>query len=98
MFLKYIKHNFKVVSFSPVDHEVGLYKFTCFNSIKNQPLYSYASHTYEQSKLWHERSSHLNYGKMEMLTKMVLDLPTISSTKGAREGCVLGKNHTEMFY
>ena len=40
---------------------------------------------------------HLNYGKMELLTKMVHILPHISSTNGVCEGCVLGKHHREMF-
>ena len=33
--LKDINHNFKVVSSGPVDHTVGLYKFTGFNSTKD---------------------------------------------------------------
>ena len=43
------------------------------------------------------RLSHLNYGKMQMLTKMVHGLPHILSTNGVCEGCVLGKHHREMF-
>jgi hypothetical protein len=34
---------------------------------------------------------------MKMLSKIVLELPSISSTKGVCEGCVLGKHHMEMF-
>ena len=33
---------------------------------------------------------------MKTLSKMVLGLPSISSTKGVCEYCVLGKNHKEM--
>ena len=47
--LKYIKHNFKVVSFGHVDHEVGLYKFPSLNSPKNQPFYSYVAHANEKA-------------------------------------------------
>ena len=36
--LKYINHNFKVVSSGPIDHTVGLYKFIGFNSTKRQPF------------------------------------------------------------
>ena len=43
------------------------------------------------------RLGHLNYGKMQIFYKMVLGLPSISSTKGVCEGCVLGKHHKEMF-
>jgi len=68
-----------------------------FNQLKNQPFYSYVVHVYEESKLWHERLGHLNYGKMKMLSKMVLGLPSIPSTKGVYEVCVLGKDHMEMF-
>ena len=32
-----------------------------------------------------------------MITKMVHNLPHISSTNGVCEGCVLGKHHREMF-
>ena len=95
--LKDINQNFKVVSYGPVDHTVGLYKFVGFNSTKRQPFYSYVSHADEQSKLWHERLGHLNYGKMQLLTKMVHGLPHISSTYVVCEGCVLGKHHREMF-
>ena len=34
---------------------------------------------------------------MQMMSNMVLDLPSISSTKGVCEGCVLGKHHKKMF-
>ena len=34
---------------------------------------------------------------MQIFYKMVLGLPSISSTKGVCEGCVLGKHHKEMF-
>ena len=95
--LKDINQNFKVVSSGPVDHTTGLYKFAGFNSTKRQSFYSYVSHADEKSKLWHERLGHLNYGKMQLLTKMVHGLPHISSTNGVCEGCVLGKHHREMF-
>ena len=62
--LKDINQNFKVVSSSPVDHTIGLYKFVGFNSTKRQPFYSYVAHADEQRKLWHERLGHLNYVKM----------------------------------
>jgi hypothetical protein len=65
--LKDIKHKFKVVSSSLVDQDSSLYKFIGFQSTKNQPFYSYVVHVYEESKLWHERLGHLNYGKMKML-------------------------------
>ena len=39
----------------------------------------------------------MNYDKMKMLSKTIFDLPTISSTKGVCEGCVVGKHHKEMF-
>ena len=93
--LKDINQNFKVVSSGLVDHTAGLYKFVGFNSTKRQPFYSYVSHADEQSKLWHEILGHLNYGKMQLLTKMVHGLPHISSTNGVCEGCVLGKHHRE---
>ena len=64
---------------------------------QRQPLYSYVAHANEQSKLWHERLGHLNYGKMKMLSKIALGLPTFSSTKGVCEGCVPGKHYKEMF-
>jgi len=60
-------------------------------------LYSYVAHVDEISKLWHERLGHLNYGKMKVLSKMVVGLPHISSSKGVWEGCVLGKHHRDMF-
>ena len=60
-------------------------------------MYSYVAHANELSKLWHERLGHLNYGKMQMLTKMVHGLPHISSTNDVCEGCLLGKHHREMF-
>ena len=91
--LKYIKHNFQIVSLGHVDHNVGLYKLTSFNSNKNQLFYYYVAHADEQSKLWHEISGHLNYGKMLIISKMVLGLPSISCTKGVCEGCALGKHH-----
>ena len=34
---------------------------------------------------------------MKTLSKMVFGLPSIFSTKGVCEGCVLGKHHREMF-
>ena len=40
---------------------------------------------------------HLNYGKMQLLTKMVHGLPHIYSTNGVYEGGVMGKHHREMF-
>ena len=55
-------------------------------------MYSYVAHVDEQSKLWHEILGHLNYGKMQMLTKMVHGLHSISSTKGVCESCILGKH------
>jgi hypothetical protein len=72
--LKDIKNNFKIVSSSLVDHEAGLFKFTGFTSPNKQPFYSYVSHADEQSKLWHEILGHLNYGKMQLFSKMVLGL------------------------
>ena len=63
--LKYIKHNFKFVSFGLVNHNARLYKFIDFNSSKKQSLYSYAAHIDERSKLWDERLGHLNYDKNE---------------------------------
>jgi len=86
--LKGIKNKFKVVSSGLVDHNSGLYKFTRFYSTKKTPFYSYVAHADEISKLWH-----LNYGKIQMLSKMVVGLPHISSYKGVCEGCVLGKHH-----
>ena len=47
-------------------------------------------------KSWHEILGHLNYGKMQMLSKMVHGLQSISFTKGVYEGCVNGK-HQEIF-
>ena len=44
---KDIKHNFKIVSSDPIDHDVGLYKFIGFNSCKNQLFYSYVAHVDE---------------------------------------------------
>ena len=95
--LKDIKNNFKVVSSGPVDHNSGLYKFAGFYSTDKTPFHSYVAHADEISKLWHERLGHLHYGKMQLLSKMVVGLPPISSTKGVCEGCVLGKHHREMF-
>ena len=95
--LKDINKNFKVVSFVPVDYTAGLYKFVGFNSTKRQPFYSYVSHADEQSKLWNERLCHLNYGKMQLLTKMVHGFPHISSINGVCECFVLGNHHREMF-
>ena len=89
--LKDIKNNFKINSSSSVDHEVGLYKSHGFTSHNKQPFYSYGVRDDEQSKLWHERLGHLNCGKMQLLSKMVLRLPAVSSTKDVCEGCVLGK-------
>ena len=89
--LKDINHNFKIVSHGPIDHNSRLYKFIGLNSNKNKYLYSYVAHVDEQSKLWHEILGHLNYGKMQMLTKMVHGVHSISSTKGVCESCVLGK-------
>jgi hypothetical protein len=60
-------------------------------------LYSYVTRTDELIQLWHARLGHLNYGKMQLLSKTVHGLPNISSTKGVCEGCVLGKHHREMF-
>lgn len=94
---KDVDQNYKVISSRPVDHTTGLYKFPGFNSTKRQPFYSYVSHADELSKLWHERLGHLNYGKIQILTKMVHGLPNISSTTGVCEACVLGKHHREMF-
>jgi len=34
---------------------------------------------------------------MQVLSKMVVGLPKIYSSKGVFEGCVLGKHHREMF-
>ena len=95
--LKDINNNFKVVSSSPVDHDSSLYRFTGFRSTWNKPFYSYVAHDNEISKLWHERLGHLNYGKMQMLSKMVVGLPHISSSKGVCEGFGFGKQHIEMF-
>lgn len=39
----------------------------------------------------------MNNGKIHLLSKMVLGLPVISSTKGVCEACMLGKHHKEMF-
>ena len=69
--LKYIKHNFKIVSSGLVYHDVGLYKFIGFNSSKNKPFYSYVAHAGELSKLWQEILGHLNYGKIQLLSKML---------------------------
>ena len=95
--LKDINNNFKVVYFVVVDHNSGLYKFIGFYSTKNQPFYSYVAHVDEISKLWHEILGHLNYGKMQVLSRMVVGLPHISSSKGVCEDYVLGKHHREMF-
>ena len=95
--LKDIKQNCKIVSSGRIDYNVGLYKFIGFNSSKNQPFYFYVAHVDELIQLWHEISGHLNYGKMQLLTKMVHGLPNISSTIGVCEGYVLGKHHSEMF-
>ena len=92
-----INQNYKVVSFGLVDHIIRLYKFVGFNSTKRQPFYSYVAHADELSQLWNEILGHLNYGKMQLLTKMVHGLPNISSTTGVCEGCVLSKHHREMF-
>ena len=94
--LKDIYNNFKVVSSGPVDHNSGLYKFTGFYSTNKTPFYSYVAHADEINKLWHETLGHLNYGKMQV-SKMVVGLPHISSSKGVCEGCVLGKHHREVF-
>lgn len=67
--LKDINQNFKVVSSGVVDHDIVLYKFVGFNSTKRQPFYSYVSHADELSQLWHARLGHLNYGKMQLLSK-----------------------------
>jgi hypothetical protein len=88
--LKDIKNNFQIVSSGPLDHEAGLFKFTGFTSPCKQPFYSYVAHVDEHSKLWHKRLVHLNYGKIQLLSKMVLGLPPISSTKGVSE-CYLLK-------
>jgi hypothetical protein len=95
--LKNINQNFKVVSSGLVDHDTGLYKFVGFNSTKRQPFYSYVARVDELSQLWYARLGHLNYGKVQLLSKMIHGLPNISSTKGVSEGCVLGKYHREMF-
>jgi hypothetical protein len=55
------------------------------------------THTDELSQLWHARLGHLNYGKMQLLSKMVHGLPNISSPKGVCGRFVLGKHHREMF-
>ena len=89
---KDINKNFKVVSSGHVDHDTSLYKFVGFNSTKRQPFYSYVAHADELSQLWHARLGHLNYGKTQLLSKMVHGLPNILSTKGVCEGCVLGKH------
>jgi len=91
--LKDIKYNFKGVSSDPIDHDSSLHKFIGFHLIKSQHFYSYVAYADEQSKLWKETLGHLNYGKMQMLSKMVLVLPSISSTKGVFESFVLGKHH-----
>ena len=94
--LKGINQNFKVYSFGPIDHDTILYKSSHFNSTKIQQFYSYVAHTDELSQLWHARLGHLNYGKMQLLSKMVHGLLNIFSTKGVCEGCVLGKNHRDV--
>jgi len=91
--LKDINNNFKVVSSDPIDHEPSLYKFIGFYSTKNQHFYSYVAHANAISKLYHKILGHLNYGKMQVLSKNVVGLPNISSSKGVCEGCVLGKHH-----
>ena len=95
--LKDINQNFKVVSSSPIDHDTSLYKFVGFNSTKRPPFYSHVAHLDELIELWNAILGHLNYGKMQSLSKMVHGLPNISSTKGACEGYVLGKHRREMF-
>ena len=95
--LKDIKRNFKVFSSGLVNNDANVYKFIDSNSIENQLFNSYVAHDDGQSKPWHERLGHLNYGKMQLLSKMVLVLPTISSTKGVCERCVLSEHHKEVF-
>ena len=73
---------------------VGL---SLLSSFDEQFFYYYVAHADEQSKLWDERSGHLNFGKMQLLSKIVHGLPPISSTKGVCEGCVLGKHHRKKF-
>ena len=43
----------------------------------------------------HGRLGHYIYGKMQLLYKMVLGLPTISSIKGFFESGVFSKHHKE---
>ena len=80
--LKDINQNFKVVSSGLVDHDTGLHKFAGFNSTKRQPFYSYVARIDELSQLCHAILGHLNYGKIQLWSKMVHGLPSISSTKG----------------
>lgn len=49
--------------------------------------------------LWHLRFGHLNFGGLNLLHKkgMVKGLPLIEKPDSVCEGCILGKQHKEIF-
>lgn len=54
---------------------------------------------HECSKLWHRRFEHLNFTSLKLLQKqeLVLGLPEIQEHDEVCHGCVMGKNHIEVF-
>ena len=78
--LKDINNGFKIVSFVLVYHGVGFFKFIGFTSCNKQQLYYYVVHANEHSELLYEILDHLNFGKVQLLSKMVHVLPPIYST------------------
>eukprot|EP01018_Ginkgo_biloba_P000370 Gb_39764 [translate_table: standard] len=66
--------------------------------IPPQP-YVLKTRTIDESRLWHCRYGHLNYGGLVMLRKneMVAGLPFIQGSKEICEGCLYGKQHRDSF-
>jgi hypothetical protein len=77
-----------------VNHQSRLYTFSEFIERDYVLL---LTHAHESSRIWHERSSHLNFRYMEQLrnTRSVDGLTKIHFPKGICEGRVLGKHPQE---
>jgi hypothetical protein len=90
-----MQENSKIVV-REVNHQSWLYTFTKFIEPDSSVLLTHAD---DNSRLWHERFSHLNFKYMKQLSKkgMVTGLPNIHFSKGVCEGCVLGNHPQENF-
>jgi hypothetical protein len=84
------------VATSEVNHQSRLYKFSEFIEPDSALLLTHAD---ESSRIWHESFGHLNFRYMQQLSKnkLVDAIPDIHFSKGACEGCVLGKHPQEKF-